>query len=361
MHITSSSTAVHMYPVICSLSFLRSPSHSSDALLVDVMDCCTFVEHVSAHMAMTPARTVVNDHLHVDIIMRLPSVLVLNIITGYMNGDDGWYATCVSRGWFGIWCNQRTLWTGRWQKIPITPTGGLPFGIQCIIDDDRKRLPRADPSSSLSMPQTMTAVASSSSLFALSRGVNCLAYPWRSRYIGRYMNAITKLTTPIDRTDSYQWSTMSIIVLCNHSLINQLASDYHPDGPFGCTEEGVYVGDMVVVDNDDINNCNPRALPPSSTPSTTRQGVLPMLSYDQLQSLTIGTPNGDMKRVRLDLFNDITERYKHTSFSFYSVRLICCKSPCYPYEWDFVKMRHQQCVSSPFHIICVSRAPSNMI
>jgi hypothetical protein len=103
-----------------------------------------------------------------DIIVRLPTNLV-NHLLGWLNGDDGWQSTCVSRHWFLIICEQQSVWC-YWiscvgESLPLqlslsiginrTPIEGesvdstpeiLPFrlavaGGAAILEDDEYELP----------------------------------------------------------------------------------------------------------------------------------------------------------------------------------------------------------------------------
>jgi hypothetical protein len=328
-----------------------------------------------------------------DFLLRLPSILVTSVITPYMNSDDGWNATCVSRGWYGIWCSFASLWNGPW-NMSFT-SNQLPRGLRIILTDDRdikSALPHHPPSTSisstsssltqpslsstpLSPPSTSTTSSSSSSSTTISRPILAsslprggaqltTSYPWRSCLSKRARMAYAMSSTKHDVLPR-SLTLSSLSGRQGHDPYGELRIGVYGDGGVGKSSLVLrFIADQFIEDYDPTIEDSYRAqmlivetktLPKlSSLPSTPvdeyggRHNELPY-SYDQLRTLEYGEANGEMRLLYLDVLDTAAreEYMAMRNFRYDNNLAIICVNPTVTYSWEYARDLHQQIVCFP--------------
>jgi hypothetical protein len=277
-----------------------------------------------------------------DFMIRLPSILVTSIITLYMNGDDGWNATCVSRGWYGIWCSFGPLWDGAWNMAGTAKR--LPRGLRTILMDDRDIKSSAPyhsiSSTSVLSPPAAAAAASSSSTAVPSSPISCCpvsasllpqggaqltsSYPWRSCLSKRarmasdmtrsnkdYSSASLTITPSSGRIghDAYGEVKMAVFGdggVGKSGLVLRFVTDIFLD-EYDPTIEDSYRAQMVIAETKSLPKLSSVSSPPLSRPLQLKhkeQTAYPLpYSYDHLRTIEYGEANGEMRLVCLDILD----------------------------------------------------------
>jgi GTPase SAR1 family protein len=328
-----------------------------------------------------------------------------------MNGDDGWNATCVSRGWYGIWCSFAPLWNGPWY-IALT-ANQLPRGLRTILMDDRgikSSIPHHSiPSVSSSSPPATDASSSSSSLSLSSSspppstglplsptcrpvsasllprgGAQLLAsYPWRSCLSKRVRmasdmskdekNASLTISASTGRVGHGAYGEVKIGVygaggvgksaLAIRFLCGNFLDEYDP------TLEDNYRAQMVIVETKSLPKLSSYVSSPQSRPVRSKRGLntLPVpkdhytvqqqdyplpYSFGHLRALEYGEANGEMRLVSFDILDTIGHEESMPQVDYYRTYNehlpMICVDLTRRYSWDEALLLHAKIVRFAF-------------